>query len=568
MKRSHIPQEKISNKFSVMNHRANDEDDKSELIKSLSVQTTFDNCDRVSIYAANELGFVDYEFGEHIYENVPRVCKNKYQSLTKFVSSLKSRTKDLRLKKHAKKFQSKMFNGHATSEEILLPLSASTSYSENIHDYEGVYSYTSCQEENIYENLNFNFLRDWNENETVLENDALRCWLLQLSFEVEDYECSDIMITKCIPSKHESILCTFEDNNMKKLTPQSESDSALEQYKLDILNKCFTSIWRQESETEVLNGLYGLLNDVFSTYFKRNAAAHVDNQKSASLEVNSQKSTRVKKRRKTHEAVREDKKTIQKLETFILSATLSRLTITYDKCMKFYFALESSQTLLFFDAEISKIISYSRCIAYNNKRRLGISSRNDLKQFTTTLKQILNKSEKLRKLDNTSIDDAVKREQVVEQENIYQSIWKWQTDCKSAIRCENIYAPLDFIVELDEQDWVIDPEFSFVDSKNNKIASLKENMFNTVVILYSNENPELNKIIYPSTASNKERIAQPLLAQINDEASQSSSRMIQCSESSTDLVEFDSVTAWKHLIRQPYYLEDEEDFVSLQLEYE
>lgn len=550
MNRPQIPKEKTSNSNNsiVMNHSIND----SELLKSLSVETSFLKCDRERFDAVNNRESDNLQFGEHIYENVERVAKNKHRSLSEFVSNLKSKTKDLNLKKYAKILKPKMI------DKPLIYETRSMNYAGYIDED----SYSPCLEENIYENLNFNFVGDWIEDKTVSENDALRSWLLQLSMNVEDYDSNEIMITKCIPSKYKNILCNFEAESPRRSTSQSHADLMLDQYKLDILNKCFTAIWKKETEDEILGSLYVFLNDIFSSYFIRNNVSKMSNVRPPTL----------KKRRKRPEKIygtvlckKLDKKTIQKLETFILSVTLNRLTITYDKCMKFYFALITSETRWLFDREASRILKYTRLLVIHNRRRLELEDRQELRKFLKTLKLILSrslrkKSEKI--IEKSSSNDVVDCEQViVKEENIYQPIWKWHTDCKSVIRCEAIYTTLDFIIELDEQDWEVDSEFSFVKSRN-VTSSLRENMFDSVCILYSIENPELNKIIYSNKSSSilNKKLSPATSSEKNVEATPSK-HVIHRTEVTSNVPELDSVIAWKTLLRQSDYLEDEEDLV-------
>ena len=547
-----------------MNHTINE----SELIKRLSVKASLVKCDRECFDASIDRGFDNHKFGEHIYENVERFVKNKHRGLSDFVSNLKSRASDFKIKKFVKKLKPAILENPVTSE------TRSMSCTNSYQDEED--SYTSCFEENIYENLNFNFLRGWNDDETVLENDALRNWLQQLTTNVEDYDCSEIMITKCIPSRNKNILCTFEASATGKM-PQTGPDLMVDQYKLDILNKCFTAVWKCQSEDEILSNLYIFLNDIFSSYFIRNATLH--HQKNESIKMNNLRSPTVKKRRRRPEKVygtvmckKIDKKNVQKLETFILSVTLNRLTITYDKCMKFYFALEVPQASWLFRGEVTQIVKYCQPFIINNCRWLELRNRKELRNFIRSLRLILCNRFSIKNLIKEDVhekfNDVVNREQVItKEENIYQPIWKWHTDCKSVIRCDNIYTPLNFIGELDEQDWEIDSEFSFVDSRNT-FLTLKENMFDSICILYSNENPELNKIIYSPNSSKiinecNDKFLPLTVIKTDNVATIHSKDVIQNNESPSKLVEFDSVTAWKHLLRQPYYQEDEEDLVKL-----
>lgn len=462
--------------------------------------------------------------------------------------SLKSRSRGLRLRKYAKKFMSRMIENYDACDESLLP---AVGY-QRAEDDDEIYSYTSCQEENIYENLNFDI--DHSDDETISENDALSYWLENLATEVEDYESSDPMTTKCIPSKHRSVSCSFEEDFVMRTSPL-RSDAALEEYKLEILNKCFNAIWRQESENEVLNSLYVFLNDIFSSFFRRNSSPNVPEETTTEV---------VRRERRGRENaystdVRKgvDKNTVEKLETFILSVGLNRRTITYDKCLKFYSAFESSQVFLTLGGEVRAILNCFRLFLLKNHSEL---SSNHRKSFLKTLKLILWNKAPVRKaaavVGFTKSDDAY-REEIVKEENIYQPIWKWHTDCKSAIRCDSIYAPLEFIVERDDNDWEIDSEFCFLDAKKPLRAS-HENMFRTVCILICDENPELNVIHYSYDSSSivhgQVEVKQPI---IDNDRQPLINRLL------SDSPEVDSVRAWKDLMRGTFYCEDEEDLVEL-----
>lgn len=426
---------------------------------------------------------------------------------------------------------------------------------------EEVYSYTSCQEENIYENLNFDH-SDQSDDETNSENDALNCWLENLATEVEDYESSDPMTTKCIPSKQRSVSCSFEEDFVMRSSPNLQSDAALEEYKLEILTKCFNAIWRQDSENEILNGLYVFLNDIFSSFFRRNSSQNVPQAATKDVVRREKRGRENAYRADARKGV--DKKTVEKLETFILSVSLNRRTITYDKCLKLYLAFESSQVFLALDGEVRAILRFFRRFLQLKYCELTPESWKYRNNFLKTLKLILRNKEPVGKtaaVANFSEVDDVDREEIVKEENIYQPIWKWRTDCKSAIRFDSIYAPLEFIVERDDNDWEIDSEFCFLDAKNPTRVS-HDNMFRTICILICDENPELNVINYSYDS--------PIIVYDNVESKeliieddQRQTPLIVSNESLSESIEVDSVKAWKDLMRGTFYCEDEEDLVKL-----
>lgn len=570
MKRSNIPKEKTSNNLTYMNHHALNDDDNSELIKSLSVEET---CDRAEVE--------NREITGHIYENVrqTRVGKKKYKSLSELVGNWRSRTRDLKLKSYAKKLKTKMIENQAGFDKNFISSSSSTICSDyqRTDEEDDLYSYTSCQEENIYENLNFDFQHNWNENETVLDNNSLKSWLDDLTTSVVEYESDNLMVSKCIPSRGGNFSCTYDFDFFAKPQKEKFLDGEaldLENYKLDIVNKCFAAVWKQESENEILNNLYVFLNDIFSSFFRRNAA--ISDRQPIVRRANS---SSVRKRRKHRETSYDvalksvDKKAIQKLETFILSVTLNRRTITYDNCLKFYSALESCPNLSCFGGEVASIIKFSRYVIGCNLQWFGIHSRKQLRHFLKTLRLILVRSVSLSTIAGVEspialCDASSQVEKTVTDENIYQPIWKWRTDCKSANLKDNIYASLDFVVESDDNDWEIDSEFCFLDAKDSDKKKVKENMFKTVCILYSDDNPRLNKILYSYDSSSsilKDCLDSAPLT--NEWADVNNEKSVTVSKEIADVVdiEFESVRAWKNLIRSPLYLEDEEDIVSWHL---
>lgn len=413
-------------------------------------------------------------------------------------------------------------------------------------DDDDIYSYFSCDEDNIYENLNFSF-QSWQQDETVLENDSLHNWLKMLYSDVEDYDSDDIMITKSIPGIHKNRMCSFdtEDFITQNVT---NTDSVLEKFKFEIVQKCFMAIWKQESENDILNGLYLFLNDIFATYFRRNNS---NNNNTANIVINNDKLSEVELLKTPSEVYdssfkSRDKKTVQKLENFILSVTLNRILITYNASLKFYFALDSAQVFQVYGADIVKLWKLYRSTLLNNPKLLKADKR-ELRVFLRTLSYIF-RQKKLSK----AIESEVKIEQeekiIAQVENIYQPIWQWTTDCKS--------------VQIHDEDWEIDTEFSFFNAKNEK-QNTSENMFKTICVLYCNENPDLNKIIFSYNSSSIISCNETKFDITENEKLSDPKNMIQLHDSSygDEEHEFSSVTAWKDQIRLPFYAEDEEDLI-------
>lgn len=493
-----------------MNHMKTN-DDKSVVISVPNIKSS---------YVAHD----DNKISEHIYENIS-VRRNRSIS-------------DL-LIKYMRKFKPKMIE----NDKNLSLMSAKTfqSYCEILYneneENEQNFTYLPCHEENMYENVNFNFQICWEDDENVMKNESLFNWLEMLSSDTEAYESTDMMMTKCIPSRNKNVTCSYNMNNQADFVTHSANDFALDQYKLSIIYKCFSAIWQQDSENEILNSLYGFLNEIFAAYFKKSSS--YGPMKAVENEIKNKKNVQLSKMCENsssnympaYKSV--DKKINRKLETFILSVTLNRLTITYSESLKFFFALEHSQAFQYFDVKPSKLIK-----SYWN-------SPNTNREFILTLKLIFS--------NRSRQNNSIKYQPTAVEENIYQPIWKWQTDCNGMIRNDDDSVKI--LSDTDDQDWEIDSEFSFVDVKVQK-----SQMYNPITILYSIENPELNRIIYSlkSTQLSKEdNTNKTFHLPVNDGEAQLGIAL------PIHDVEYNSVSEWKNLLKQPFYLEDEEDVVKL-----
>lgn len=497
-----------------MNHTKTN-DDKSVLIKVANIKSSYVAYDD------------DSNISEHIYENISR---RRIRSIS-----------DL-LIKYMRKFKPKMIE----NDNNLSLVSAKTfqSYCEILFDeneeVEENFSYLPCHEENMYENINFNSQICWEDDEIGMRNESLYNWLEMLSSDTEAYESTDMMMTKCIPSRNKNVTCSYNMNSQADFVTHSANDFALDQYKLSIIYKCFSAIWQQDSENEILNSLYGFLNEIFAAYFRKSSSYGDSSVKAVENEIENRKNVQLSEMcensssnyMSAYKSV--DKKINRKLETFILSVTLNRLTITYSESLKFFFALEHSQAFQYFNVKPSKLIKIYR------------SSSNCNRDFIVTLKLILSNRSRPNKSIKVQPTAAV-------EENIYQPIWKWQTDCNGMIRNDDDTVKI--LSDTDDQDWEIDSEFSFVDVKVQT-----SQMYNPITILYSIENPELNRIIYshkPTQLSKENNTDKRFYLPANDGEAQ-----LEIALPIHD-VEQNSVSEWKNLLRQPFYLDDEEDVVKL-----
>jgi hypothetical protein len=156
-----------------------------------------------------------------------------------------------------------------------------------------------------------------------------------------------------------------------------------------------------------------------------------------------------------------------------------------------------------------------------------VKNKKDLKHIVQTLKLVLHNSSNQKAIKKA--DDAESTSVI---EHIYEPIW----DCTN--RYESIYEPLNIIEDKkihDEECWIIDAEFSYL--PQYQILSARKNMYKTVQIVH------------------RQLFENDAISLSND--------MIQSRVSLTnsDCFEFDSVRAWKELLRSPFFNEDEEEFV-------
>ncbi|CRL00003.1 CLUMA_CG013293, isoform A [Clunio marinus] len=559
-----------------MNHSTNDIGE-TLLKDDFSVDSRLMNCSRENCFSDENLKFDESMISqEHIYENISLKAEKKHRSWSSFVNKyrrkLKSKTDQLD--------QQVNYNTWLSAD--------SQNLGEEDDEYNSSCSLSQCQEENIYENLTFENKGDLNshyddddddDDDEIFETNSVSYWLEALLNNTEDYESDEVMITKCIPSQHETVRC-YQSTNLhsdffKLIQSRFVTYSDLDRYKLEILSKCFDAIWNRDSENEILSGLYIFLNDIFSAYFRKSSTykmnePHVSHSKEKSIirqQNNNENSY------STTVCKANDNRTFQKLETFILSVTLNRLTITYNESIKSFFALENSQAFQRYNEDI---LIFCRSLA-SNRRKFPHSENAASLGLQKTLEVILcnNKfSDKYRRNKKKAIESNEKTflndiNQVVEQtntleENIYQPIWKWRTDCNNISTRDEIYASLESI-KSDYEGWEVDSEFSFISSKHQSLVELDKNMYKSVCILYSEENPELNKIIYDYKSEIKSETVAPTKNETEVLDSTPTETKYQSKEFNFNN-EFNSVKDWITLLKHPNYIDDEESMIMSETE--
>jgi hypothetical protein len=243
--------------------------------------------------------------------------------------------------------------------------------------------------------------------------------------------------------------------------------------------------------------------------------------------------------------------------------------ITYNKSLKFYFAL-SQQSETFTSRLSAGDVSVAEVLVTIRKSfELKFASKSERKEFYNRLKLIL--AHKLSEIDQLSAAVELRENNC---ENIYQPIWTCQSsiDKRSAmVISENIYAQvMTNECVADDHEWEIDDEFSFMTSmmitNNHSDATLAamtaaSSAYKTVWILYNDENPELNKIIYDQNSFMKSlnspsNLSSPQESPLSENKLLISSENMKISEKILDAVE-----VWKNELRMPCNMEDEEDFV-------
>lgn len=456
---------------------------------------------------------------EHIYENIVSTSRYKYNKILYGIINSFS------LKKREK------FPTPTSSPTIHRSF-----YDDNItamnscEFYDN--SYASCEDDNIYENLEF--FDAYDDSNFLHTDSALDNWMRNLAYDIDDYETDNYIFIKSIPSVLQAN-CVISHRNQHV----SKSEITLNFLK---------SLW---SEDRV--GMMSFLLETFSSLLRMQSQVPTSINTLTEL----QEIKKSPKKLPTSRSKRQRKRDIYR--KLILSSSLNSLMITYNRPLKCYFALslcEAFSSRLPSQSSDLKII-----LAIKQSFRLKFSSKNHKKEFYRTLKFIL---------ANFSSSAVVKIRE--NREELYEPIWTCQS-CQSStnkrsamVISENIYAQL--MTPTDDSEWEIDDEFSFVVNGDAMMTTekLSPSAFTSVVILYSDENSELNKIIYDRESHTKSlskstNSGSELVEQL---ASEHKTIIVESSSENMTIDEkyFAPAEAWKKLIQMPSYMEDEEDIVS------
>lgn len=469
---------------------------------------------------------------EHIYENVVSSSRYKYNKILNGI--LNSFT----LKKRDK------YPPPPTTPPPPTAIEQSSSpmmmvYDDNTNScefYEN--SYTSCEDDNIYENLEF--FDAYDDSKFMHTDSALDEWMRNLATEIEDYETDNFIFIKSIPSVLQTTSVITHRNISKS----------------ELTTNFLKALWREDRI-----GMMSFLLETFSSLLR------IQSQVTATVvaDIKSSSFVQKKKSKKHRPQRREGENYRKKLENVILSSSLNALMITYNQSLKFYFAL--SQRCEAFSSRLSSSdVSSSEAFVVTIRRhfKLIFYSRRDRREFYRTLELIL--AHKLSEINQLKASVVVKYRE--NRESIYQPIWTCQSSsCNSKrsaiILNENIYAQL--VLPSDDNEWEIDDEFSFVTSVNNKnndttMTTQNISEFRRVWIFYG-DNVEQNKIVYDQE-SFMHSLNSTLVHSSECLEQEEEHKIVNSEKMIIDEKYLAPVEAWKLQLRAPCFMEDEEDFVS------
>lgn len=414
-------------------------------------------------------------------------------------------------------------------------------------------------DDHIYENLTFDSMKY--DNITLPDDDSVVFWLKNLSKNIYIYEDEDpIFYVKRVPSKDYFFNCCSELNfnyYKQKMYCYSSDDltaNELEFSKLiesseycDNEHETFTSDERDfidgwesltycDSETDLLGGLLEIFDSYFcdhTTIKQPDPLIHdfIDNQSTQRLQQ-----------------IKSQEQNFKFINYILSSISLNKIVISYDKCLKINFKN-------YFFVERRKFrINCAKFPKKKAKRNFGLLSIDTMDK-------------------NDCVDDNIKYEIndkiVVEcvNENNYEKLWE-TVGCfeKNNQKEEHIYVALTPLcsVDIDENEWEIDSEFSF-----QKVSSVHNSDFGEsiglrpVCILLSDVDSNKNQIVYNYDRSqsvfqytSENHVSYDKNHSLNDHQEQ-----IQQNPTNEKDICLESVVSWKKLLRNVYYCDDEEDVV-------
>lgn len=469
--------------------------------------------------------FSDNAAAEHVYENIVRLKTNnkssRLQTLNNLIVKLGLKTRDI----------PKMLKINNNQQQLAVEEKLDD-FGELFDDFFQEFddgSYTSCFEENIYEDLDFYSCTSNNE-------ESLSAWLRSISSSCEEYDDSDdecdLMIHKSIPYRRRK-KSTRQLHSSMPHSAHLDGSTALSLFelrKLEIIKKCLVAIWYQESESGVLKNLFLILKEIFTDYLRRETpktslsitSTHNsdDAAETKMTSVRASAANSMTKCENETSALEMNTRAFDKtkLEHLILSMSLNKRLITYDKNLKIILTLKSSPCCWF---SREKVFTPSVITAAIEWKKEG--SNENLEKCHSNVNHVDKANEESKTVLHSEIcdvndDDSHNISNIPE--NIYESIW--QCTNIGGSQQANDDETKECYIECNN-DWEIDSEFSFKETYDSSQLKMP---FRDVIIYYKDV-PKNDKICVASTTT------------------------------------FNPVENWKNIIKTVSYADDEEEMVSI-----
>lgn len=422
-------------------------------------------------------------------------------------------------------------------------------------------NFNECDEcdDHIYENLRFDSMIY--DNITLPDDDSVVFWLNNLSKNINIYEDEDpIFYIKRVPSKDYFFNCCSEFNfnyDRKKMNCFNSDDliaNELEFSKLiasseycDIEHETFTSDEKDfidgwdslkycDSDTDLLGGIL----EIFDSYF----CDHTTLQQSDPIihdVIDTQSAQRLQKI-KSHEQQ-------YKLINYILSSvSLNKIVISYEKCLKIHF----------------------KNYCFVERRKFRINSAKFPKKKANRNFALLNiDTMEKNDCDENNVKYEINDKNVVEcvNENNYEKLWE-TVGCleKNNHEEEHIYVALTPLcsVDIDENEWEIDSEFSFQKVNSRYNSDFGESIgLRPICILLSDIDSNQNQIVYNYDRNQSvfQYISENDMSYNEKQSINDRQEEVQQHPTNEKHICLESVVSWKKELRHVNYCDDEEDVV-------
>lgn len=414
-------------------------------------------------------------------------------------------------------------------------------------------------DDHIYENLKFNSMKY--DNITLPEDDSVVFWLKNLSKNVYIYEDEDpIFYVKRVPAKVYFFNCCSELNfnyDKQKMNCFQYDDLTANELEFSKLisspeycdneqetfdERDFIDGWDTltscESETDLLDGLL----EIFDSYFCEQTAIKQSDHIIHEL-IDNQSAQRL-------QTIKSQEPTFKFINYILSSVSLNKIVISYDKSLKFHFK--------------------NYCFVERRKFRIN-SAKFPVKQAKRNFGYL--NIDTMDKIIDCSEDSEIKYENndksVVKSvtENNYEKLWETVGCCENKKQeDEHIYVALTPLcsVDIDENEWEIDSEFSFQKVNSGFNSDFGESIgLRPICVLLSDEDSNQNQIIYNYDRSQSvfQYNSENIVAYNDKPSVNNRQKQIPHQPTNKNDICLESVVSWKKLLRHVYYCDDEEDVV-------